>query len=498
MRLIIALSLALTACTTIEDDTACEGGKCDVDQSCDDPHYGDGTCQTSLACGVPDIDCFKTFDSDTDASAWFGEFETKLAMEEGRQPRKMLPETDPKFQKARELLDRGWEVFRTHRAVGLLGDKRPALVVLEDPVNNAFVAPDLATDTSAFSVQVQTGLLDAGASDDANLGVMMHELQHAVGLHLIHDVRTEKRVFYIAPDRLPEPIGRQQKSDSRAASAGIAWRAAAESVGPFDDIELGGLPLGGELTQIFDMVAASGFAQNQAACANAVQLIDGLRNDIRGSIDTLDTSLNIDLGAVPPRVSAALDALKNECLANFTKSFVEVVAAISGQTPEAIDAALSPHDRELVKGKHIVDAISALALDRRATMRAAEEQFTMQTGRPWTALRYFSIEEDADDVSVDVLRGAELDPAGQGMFLLTAIPNDRARCEQLIASGEVPPYGVDLSDEHHATCWRVHHIDQLASARMGATGARVAPQATGVTAPKRLPLPRRLRDRISH
>jgi Zn-dependent protease with chaperone function len=92
-----------------------------------------------------------------------------------------LAETDPRFVKARELLDRGWETFRKHRAVAQLAERKPALVVIDDPVVNAFVIGDHKTGLSVFSVHVQTGALDAMAPDDANLGLMMHELQHGCG-----------------------------------------------------------------------------------------------------------------------------------------------------------------------------------------------------------------------------------------------------------------------------------------------------------------------------
>jgi hypothetical protein len=494
LKLLVPLLASVTACTTVEDDPQCSGGKCDVDQSCDDPQYGDGTCQPSLACGVPDIDCFTTFDTDDAAGAWFAEFEKKYAASQQRAPRTLVPTTDPRHAKVRELLDRGWEAFRKHRAVGELSDKRPALVLINDPVVNAFVIGDTDNQKSVFAVHVQTGLIDANAPDEANLGVMMHELQHAVGLHLIMDNGAKMRRFYFAPQNLPEPIGREQEAESRATAAGVAWRAAAETGGPFSNAELGGYPFGGDLESMFNLVAASGAQQNPQACAHAIGLADALTTDIQKATDKLDMSLQIDLATLQSRVNATLTALKTECLAGFTKSFFEVAAFIGGGTPEQIEMNMAQHDRDLVTGKHIVDAIAALIADRRAAMRAAEAMFTMKTGRPWSALRYFSFEEDADDVSVTVLRAAKLDPGGNATFLLSAIPNERARCEQIINDGDVPPYGVDLGDEHHATCWRVGHIEQLV--KQGSTAARTTtsvPRTESstlqLTIPARLPLP---------
>jgi len=240
----------------------------------------------------------------------------------------------------------------------------------------------------------------------------------------------------------------------------------------------------------------AGNAQNPTGCANARQLANQLSADLGASVDRLDTSLHIDLATLPPRVNAALTALKTECLVNVTEDFIDLMAALQGKTPAEIEAMMSQHDKDLVKGKHIVDGIAAIAADRRATMRMAEATFTMQTGRPWSALRYFSFEEDADDVSVMVLRGAKLDPAGNATFLATAIPDHLARCEQIIATGKAPPYGVEVADEHHATCWRLFHIRQLAKA---GTAARFAPSTPSapVIVPNRLPLPEP-RYRVSH
>jgi len=121
-----------------------------------------------------------------------------------------------------------------------------------------------------------------------------------------------------------------------------------------------------------------------------------------------------------------------------------------------------PEDKALVTGKHVIDAIRVLGEDRRAKMRAIEAKFVRDTGRPWSALRYFSTEEDADNTSVPVLRGAGLEPTGLGDFLGAFLGATEAACRQVIASDNVPPYGTDLVDDHHGTCWRVYNIDAYA------------------------------------
>jgi hypothetical protein len=511
MTKIFVASLLFAAAACAETDTQsvnCLDGKCDASgDSCSDPHYGDGTCNLHLACAAPDIDCFKTFADDASAATWFADFEKALAAEQLRAPRTIVAESDPRFQKARDLLDRGWEAFRKVRPVGDLRDARPALVVIEDPGVNAFVIPDIATGLSAFSVTVQTGLLDRESTDDGRLGVMMHELQHAVGLHLIQNNKESFRRFYTV--KFAEPVGRDQVDDPVARKAGMAWRTAAADVGAFSQSELGGMSLGGDFESIFKALVITGDQHDHAACAHAIQLIDALRNDLSHAVDPLDVRLHTDLTTVPPRVNAALNALRDECLPAFTKSFVEVYAALNGKTPAEVDAVISAHDKALITGKHVVDALAALIADRRATMRAAELDYLHTTHHLFTDLRYFSTEEDADDTSVAVLRGAHLDPEGEGKWLVPALlpPEAAARCNAILASNKTPDYGGDLGDEHHATCWRAAHIHKIAQrlASSARTVGEVSPAAPAqitedeaVELPRPFALPPRLADQVMY
>ena len=74
--------------------------------------------------------------------------------EEHREPRKLLGPSDPRWAKTRALLDDGWAAFKANRPVGMLREKRPALVLLDDSTPNAFVAPDIATGNAGFAVMV--------------------------------------------------------------------------------------------------------------------------------------------------------------------------------------------------------------------------------------------------------------------------------------------------------------------------------------------------------
>ncbi|MEJ7598599.1 MAG: M48 family metalloprotease [Kofleriaceae bacterium] len=496
----LALLVALPACMIADDDPECRGGKCDGDSggTCEDARYADGTCQTSLDCVVPDIDCFRTFDSDADARAWFATFELTLAASEGRPPRALIAESDPRFVKARSLLDRGWSAFREHRPVGKLHAARPALVLVDDPSVNAFVIGESATGLSVFTVMVQTGLLEVGGSEDALLGIMMHELQHAVGLHLIGNVREEIRAFYVAADGR-EPFGREQTDDPRTRAAAAEWISHAAEVGPYAHAELGGfITSGGVFDRMFVQMVNAGLQNNPTQCAPAVAKINQLRT-VLGEVDPIGGDLVGDLTMVPAQVDAALTALRDDCLAAFPYTLIQVMASTFGVSADVIEAMLPASDRALIDGKHAVDALAALATDRRVRMRGAEAMFEDQMREPWTAVRYFSTEEDADDVSIPVMRASDLDPAGVAEFLALAVgPTERAACDAVLAAGQVPAYGVDLSDEHHGTCWRRYHVDAFAaeSARVGARGTHR--QASDDPAIHKLRMPRTFADQLSH
>jgi len=74
-----------------------------------------------------------------------------------------------------------------------------------------------------------------------------------------------------------------------------------------------------------------------------------------------------------------------------------------------------------------------------------------------------------------VMTDAGKDPASLATFFLAVLPPPvAADCSDLAAHG-LPGYGVDLTDEHHATCWRVGHIHREPASDDRARARRVAP-----------------------
>ncbi|HEV7558498.1 MAG TPA: hypothetical protein VGO00_23675, partial [Kofleriaceae bacterium] len=124
--------IALTGCPSSNGD--------DAVSTCADPRYGDGTCDPQLSCDEPDIDCFQTFDNDTEAAKWWTTTGGPLV----GQSFPAVSTSDPRFAKVRAALDKGWDAFKSHRPVGELGNARPGLVIVDKPQleNAAFVIGD--------------------------------------------------------------------------------------------------------------------------------------------------------------------------------------------------------------------------------------------------------------------------------------------------------------------------------------------------------------------
>ena len=78
------------------------------------------------------------------------------------------------------------------------------------------------------------------------------------------------------------------------------------------------------------------------------------------------------------------------------------------------------------------------------------------------SLRYYSYEEEADDMAVRVLAALDMDRDELSKLLLKIEGDAGAQeCLSLLSQGQIPSYGV-LSDAHHGTCFRIYHMRQVA------------------------------------
>jgi hypothetical protein len=273
----------------------------------------------------------------------------------------------------------------------------------------------------------------------------------------------------------------------------------------FYDERLRALPTGGQILQVLQGALAQAGTGQVQACISARSAIGAIVTEVGGTLDTLSGKVTV-AATIPNRVDQAMATLKSACFGAFTTDLIGVLAAVQGVPPAMIEAALAPEDVALVKGKHVIDGFAALVIDRRAKLRQLESDLASKVGKQWSLVRYFSDEEDADDVSVIVLRSADVKPPhALGGFLTLFLPQDaQARCSDLLARREVPPYGLDLNDEHHGYCWRSHHVRQFAE-HLEKEAPSTSPRATATPAqmpsfapPRPLPIKRPLRERLAY
>jgi hypothetical protein len=469
----LAALFAGCAIEDISDDVDCADGKCDGGKDlCYAEHrYSNGTCDAE--CPQTDVDCLMLFDDQAQASAWFGELEKTIAMQEVRQPRSFVATNDPRFVRMRELLDRGWQSYKKTMPVKMI-PKTPELVVIDDDTANAFVALDRASNKAAWVVMVQTGAIK-DQSDDALLGVVMHELTHATKLHVLPTGPDRVRVHYQVTPGKAEPFGFQQKDQANARQAITAWRELGDAAGPNAHAELNGMPLGGGVLSTM-LNAALGTA-NPANCQATSAKATAVNQFVAAHTDPLTSLLVVSTAADRTQLDqltrALLSDLRDICLKDSTLDIFQLMAQTFGVSAEEVAAEFPVEEQTRLKGKHIIDQITLMAGERHQLMRELASEVQQNTGRDITTLRYFSFEEQADDATVPVLRDMGLAVDGVGQFFMNLMDDSlRAQCTAAMSGGMTPPYG-DLVDEHHASCWRVAHVKQL-----GAAGSKTAYEVT--------------------
>ena len=463
---LISLTALFAGCAITEsgDDVQCEGGKCDggEDRCYAEARYNDGTCDAE--CPEADIDCFVMFDDQAQASSWFAQLETRLATSESRAPRALIPPSDARFTRMRELLDRGWASYQKHMPVGMI-DQPPELVVIDDPTANAFVARDLASNKAAWVVMVQTGAME-NQPDHSLLGVVMHELTHATKLHVLPGTGDRVRIHYQTTSGKPEPLGYKQKDDPRAREAITAWRALGEDAGAYAYAELHGMPAPGSLLSA--VLNAAVAKADLSRCDTTVTAVNALSAFMAARTSPLTNLLEVSTAADKAELSqlthAFLTDVRDVCLAGSTLDVFQLMAEQFGVTPAQVAERFPVAEQAAIAGKHVIDQITYLAGDRHRRMREVAALLQQETGRDITTLRYFSTEEAADDSTVPVMRDMGMPVDSVGQFFIAVMPEaTRNQCTALLDANTTPPYG-DLVDEHHAVCWRVAHVQQLGAA----------------------------------
>src|SRR5262249_33063122 len=157
-----------------------------------------------------------------------------------------------------------------------------------------------------------TQLLDLRAPDEQVIAVVMHELQHAIGLHGVGDVAERLRRYYIAPPG-SEPFGSDQPDDPATRQRVEAWLLIADDAGDLGDVELRGLPHGGALDRVFQAANAQRLAEDPAHCQAPLAALQNLYGSIGTHASLLDGSIDLTGTNAPTVIANVLTDLQNQC-----------------------------------------------------------------------------------------------------------------------------------------------------------------------------------------
>jgi hypothetical protein len=421
------------------------------------------------------VEHYRVWASHEEAATWFAGYDADAAARYNRTARTALPHSDARYAAIEAKIAAVWAGFKLAfpRDTEGLSDP-PRVLLVQTNVANAYVSYDkkLACSTGAplgchpHSVVILTPLLTAidaattsGSSEDLLAGLMEHELAHHVLKHAADAAKAKITKYYEANTSLP--LGFQNKVDN-ASVRKIAndWISEAEKVGSSSHVELHGWPLNstsrfqqlafGLLRAGFDVNAKGCTAVNPALTAFSpvyTKVYDNIRQVIvipndaeRASLDKSVTEILNQSATCTSTLKSFDAALKNVLLEDGTA----VIDTLTAEENTIVDDAATPFA-----------AVAALTENSRKRMRALEPSIGN--------IRFYTEEEEADDVAVYVAQKAKLSLRAYGAFMNNAQQGaaDRDTCTTIRATGAEPPYGA-LSDTHHATCWRVDHAERMA------------------------------------
>ncbi|MGE0633248.1 MAG: M48 family metalloprotease [Pseudobdellovibrionaceae bacterium] len=137
---------------------------------------------------------------------------------------------DTKYKTLNSLLEKVWRAYQ-NELPHLAEFPMPQIVLSERPDPDAAILPlNPATKKIPWLIVATTGLIDTKMSDEGLMGILAHELGHAVLKHSLPSVPTSTIKFYFADER-KEPLGFLQIDDSEARSLGEEWLANAAIAG---------------------------------------------------------------------------------------------------------------------------------------------------------------------------------------------------------------------------------------------------------------------------
>lgn len=348
---------------------------------------------------------------------------------------------DPRLEReAQKLVDIAFEGFKRKYPVMMANKEKPQYVIAnsDDATDATAFMPRKHSDNHKGFMIFTSGFLNSKFSERAKLGFVAHEIAHLFLWHLDSDT-TPIRVSYPHRAITKNELGAFKNFVHLSKKIGWIWLEEANGLTHQSEI-------GDGLDSLFEIAGQS----KDTACTKIFAMGEGHQKGLNATYSHLAHDFLID--------THQKRAWLNQSSQNLIKAMRACIATLP---PEANRVTVTPHTRlifflarsdfKLPNGDLNFDEYLKMAIAMQSQMRIFESQFESKQ------IRFYSGEDQADDASTGVLKtlGISIDDFSQSF--LGELKGDKAACLALIKKGVEPPYG-SLTDEHHATCWRVWNM----------------------------------------
>lgn len=395
---------------------------------------------------------YKVYADRAAAIAWFNGAQV-LRGDNGAPSDTPVAATDSRYADVDKKVADIWAGFVDQFAADTQDLPMPIVILVESssPGGYAVFDPDLGLSPNVF--MIQTPSLTLG--DDAVRGMIAHELAHHVLKHKWPGVSDKIEKWYDATKTTQDGFGLQQANDKALKTTGDKAQLYGSSTGDYPATQWNGWARpGGSLEQYVTYMHDRAKATNAGPCDTADTALEALAKQADSMRDSTTSSLSSDAAQLAQLDTLSKDYVAKEttCTSVVTGSFFKVIGEALGESEADIRKAALPDEIE-------ANDTATSAYD--ALVRLAKKYDGAMLAMDLKNLRYYSYEEQADDVSIGVLKSLGQPGTGIVTFLQQGLLDAAARtkCDSLIAAGE-PPYGV-VSDAHHSRCWRVWHGQKL-------------------------------------
>lgn len=359
--------------------------------------------------------------------------------------------------RAEELVDRIYQQYQVLFPKFMSNKERPSVVVTasESAWDSQAYLPDIGGDRMGILV-LTDGLFSARVDDEVKAGIVAHELAHILFWHADVDNKALK----------PMTIGGKALSKDEKSSV-ERWFFLAQLAGGFTAPELNGLPFGSgyfqrDLTDLGEYLKLRGSGE----CGEAAQKTMGLlASKVMDKFSTYQFDLafsNSDSRKKARRATLELIQKVQACFKTDPglreRITLDQKYKINGVSVPAKDVFL-----KILAGKEVEKPSTDIELLVRAGLKAHAEMRALATKYKLSKLRWYSSEDQADEAAAVILMSLGLDARKYGSAASRAVSmsdSDAALCDADLRAEHEPPYG-DLSDPHHAPCWRAWHIQSF-------------------------------------